>query len=154
MSSTRVSCAMAIPGGLGVAGPLPFAGHDDVEVERAQQAQALGPGVVVHSGERLVEGDQTWGVRTARARVMGGSRGEEGHGGRQRAFTARGGPSGWHPFSVLMAFDSELVPVAVVQGRGEILQPASGPVLSLSARDLLLEERADSGSVLGRPGVG
>lgn len=138
---------------LRITGPLPLAGHDHIQVEGVQEPEALGTRVVVHTRERLVQGHQAWCVRAARARVVRGGGGEQGNGHGQDAFASGGGSRGGYPAAVLLALNGELVPGAVVEGGGEVLQPAARRVLGLLAGDLSLQELTDRGPVLGRPGI-
>src|SRR5690606_25802085 len=133
--------------------PFAFAGHHHVHVEGGEQAEAFGAGVVVHARERLVQCDQARRVRVARRLVVRGRGGEQGHRRGEDAFAAGRRARRGAPLAVLEALDRERVPGAVVQRAGELLDPPGRGVVGVLAGDLLLEEPADGGAVVHRPGV-
>src|SRR6266542_1293068 len=81
------------------------------------------------------------------------SRGEQRQGDGEHPLAAGGGAGGRAPAAVLPALDRELVPGAVVERGGEVLEPGAALVARPFGGDPLLEEGADSGTVLSRPGV-
>ncbi len=71
------------PGYLGVAPPLPLAGHDHVHVEGGEQPEAFRAGIIVDAREGLVERDQPWRMGVGRRLVVRRRRGEQRNGGDQ-----------------------------------------------------------------------
>ena len=75
-------------GQFGIARPFAFAGDDEVEIELADQAHAVGAGRVGYAGKGFVEQDQTRRQRVGTLAVEARNGREERHRKTERAFTA------------------------------------------------------------------
>lgn len=120
-------------GQLGLASPFAFAGHDEIQVELADQRHAVGAGGVVDAGEDLVEQDQARRMKITAAGVETGDGGEQRHGQAERALAARGRAGKLAPLAVLPALDAEVVPTAVVERAGELFKQAAAVHLGASS---------------------
>ena len=118
---------------LGEAAPERVACHDEVEVERDEQAHEFGDGPVVDLGERVVQEDEAQGsavVAEAGEVAVGG--GEQGDVGDEAGFTlGELGAAGEAPLLAVVGAedgDGDLMPLPVVEGSSEVGRVAAARV--------------------------
>src|SRR6202041_1981583 len=143
--------ANAEAGDLGIAAPLSLAGHHEVEIELADQPHAAGARLVVDASERFVEQHQPRRVFVGTPIVTAGG-GEQRDRQTERTLAARCGAGERPPLPVLVAFDREAMPAAIIQRpRQTVVQCAALVALPLVI-DARLQKLADEPPVLDGPG--